>query len=200
LDDELDRVGSRGSSSPRLSPSTRPMILEIERPTLYRSHLTGTLYHCIHTQIDPTTMSNSLGRPLSPIIESPPTTPQKQPSCDPKHQHPQHPPHHLDANTTDVHTVTTTPTPALGFHSLSPPPASLKNPKSVTWGDLIAYRTIGTRADDVDADALGYRSPDTEVSLFFSTSSFLVSLAWVYSRGDREKLMLVCFVWMVRVL
>jgi hypothetical protein len=127
---------------------------------MYRSHLTETVYHCItidtssSTSIN-NTMSNALSRPLSPIIESPPTTPQKQP-----------PPHQLATDTTSN---TPSSNPGSGFHSLSPQPASLRNPKSVTWGDLVAYRTIDPRMDDSggirDEDGSGYRSPDTEVSL-----------------------------------
>jgi hypothetical protein len=127
---------------------------------MYRSHLTGTVYHCITIDTSCSTssdnaMSNALSRPLSPIIESPPTTPQKQP-----------PPHRLATDTTSN---TTTSNPGSGFHSLSPQLSSLRNPKSVTWGDLVAYRTIDPRMDVSggirDEDGSGYRSPDTEVSL-----------------------------------
>lgn len=126
---------------------------------MYRSHLTGTVYHCITIDTSSSTsstdtMSNALSRPLSPIIESPPTTPQKQP-----------PPHQVATDTTSN---TTSSNPGSGFHSLSSQPSSLRNPKSVTWGDLVAYRTIDPRAGDaagnMEVDGSGYRSPDTEVS------------------------------------
>lgn len=126
---------------------------------MYRPHLTGTVYHCITIDTSSSTsstdtMSNALSRPLSPIIESPPTTPQKQP-----------PPHQVATDTTSN---TTSSNPGSGFHSLSSQPSSLRNPKSVTWGDLVAYRTIDPRAGDaagnMEVDGSGYRSPDTEVS------------------------------------